>query len=83
MRYAIWGPDSGRIAYSDGNELFVTDVSDGRTSRLQTPAEWNQVDVHDWSHDGRWIGVRGGKYAVPELWVVPDILGDGGAGASR
>ena len=82
LRYAVWGPD-GDIAYSDGARLYVLDAEGGPPRQLRVPADWKQVDVHDWSPDGRWLGVVGGSFAQPELWTIHNLLGTSGADASR
>ena len=52
-RDASFSPDGKRLAYSDGNDLYVTDVASGQTTRITTDGKWNEVinGTTDWVYE--------------------------------
>ena len=52
-RDASFSPDGQRIAYSDGNDLYVYDIAAQTTRRITDDGAWNQVinGTTDWVYE--------------------------------
>lgn len=59
-RDASFSPDGGRIAYSDGNDLYVRDLSARTTRRITDDGAWNAVinGTTDWVYEEEFGSTR-------------------------
>ena len=64
-RDASFSPDGQRIAYSDGNDLYVYDIAAQTTRRITDDGAWNQVinGTTDWVYEEEFGITR--AYASP------------------
>jgi Tol biopolymer transport system component len=79
---ATWHPESTYIAFNTWEEdemgpgnLYVVDVETGDQHEIALPPGLEGMEVHDWSPNGRWIGIvnSAGSY---ELLIIENALGD-------
>jgi len=69
----VWSPDSIRIAFFDGNALYVSDLAAGKIRKVAVLAESHQtVSEYAWSTDGQRIAytVNEGFPRLPILWLA-------------
>jgi len=68
----VWSPDSSRIAFSAGNDLFLTDLNGGTPGEpfLSGP---NRKTPSDWSRDGRFLLYTDyDPKTGPNIWFLED-----------
>jgi Tol biopolymer transport system component len=80
IRYAVWHPSSDYIVYTvrhgkDEHAIYVIDVRTGERQEVTLPDEFT-ADVHQWSPDGKWLGVTRDAGQI-ELWMVQNVLAEG------
>jgi eukaryotic-like serine/threonine-protein kinase len=70
----VWSPDSGRIAFSNANTLYLKDTSGGSQEALLLQ-NGNPKTPSDWSRDGRFLlYTEIDPKTRADLWILRDPL---------
>ena len=67
----VWAPDSRRLAYSNGNELFYTELGSGR--RTPVPQTEGLVLLHSWTPDGKYLLAQSLRDLAVKLVPAPGL----------
>jgi dipeptidyl aminopeptidase/acylaminoacyl peptidase len=74
----VWFPDSSRIVFADGNDLWAVDLNAATPTRLTSDAEDERAASV--SPDGKWVAFYSTRSGSQDIWLVPAA---GGASAKQ